>query len=81
MNAACCNRMYHIIQENSSVERTHDTYRREDIDQAHRVGAGLFVPFTIPRLRAGTEATEATLTVALRHIGDDPQRQHTLHLA
>jgi len=63
------------------VERLHDAYRLEDIDQTHRIGAALFVPFTILRLRGETEETGAILTVELRHIGDDSQTQRTLHLA
>ncbi len=31
------------------MERSHETYRLENIDQAHRVGAALFIPFAIER--------------------------------
>jgi hypothetical protein len=62
------------------VEHVHDTYRLEDIDQAHHIGAALFVPFTILRLRGDTATTEATLTVELQNLGDVSQ-QRTLHLS
>src|SRR5262249_6353705 len=45
------------------------------------IGAALFGPFTILRLRGATTATEATLTVELRNIGDDSLQQRTLHLS
>ncbi len=62
------------------MEHSHETYQLEHIDQTHRIGAALFVPFTIRRLRGDTEATEATLTVELRNIGNDSQTQRTLHV-
>jgi hypothetical protein len=61
------------------LERSHETYRLEDIDQTHPIGAALFVPFTIQRLQEETETTEAILTVELRNIGDHSQTQRTLH--
>jgi len=67
--------------QNDAVERAYNTYRLEDIDQTHRLGAALFIPFTILRLRGDSETTEATLTVALRNIGDTAETQHTLHLS
>lgn len=63
------------------MDNAHDTYRLEDINQTHRIGAVLFIPFTIRRLRGETAATEATLTVELRNIGDVSQTQRTLHLS
>ncbi len=63
------------------MESSHETYYLEDIDLTHRVGAALFIPFTILRLRGDVETTEATVTVALRHIGDTSETNHTLHLS
>jgi hypothetical protein len=63
------------------VEHIHELYRLEDIDQTHAIGAALFVPFTILRLRGATAATEATLTVELRNLGDVSSSQRTLHLS
>ena len=63
------------------VESAHETYRLEDIDRTHRVGAALFIPFTILRLQGATETTEVTLTVALRNSGDTSETHHTLHLS
>jgi hypothetical protein len=63
------------------VEHSYDTYVLEDIAQTHHIGAALFVPFTILRLRGDTEATEAELRVVLRHIGGIPEAHHTLHLS
>jgi hypothetical protein len=62
------------------VESAHDTYRLEAIDWTHQVGAALFVPCMIRRLGRETGATETTLTVELRNIGDGSQKQRTLHL-
>lgn len=63
------------------MERSHETYQLEEIDQRHRVGAALFVPFTIERLRGDSEAAETTLTVELRNIGNSSRTQQTLHLS
>ena len=63
------------------MESSHETYCLEDIDRTHRVGAALFIPFTILRLRGDVETTEATMTVALRHIGNTSETYHTLHLS
>jgi hypothetical protein len=63
------------------VDYAHETYHLEAIDQTHRVGAALFIPFTILRLRGDTEETEATLTVELRNIGDISETQRILHLS
>jgi hypothetical protein len=63
------------------VELSHETYRLEDIDQGHHIGAALFVPFTILRLRGGSDETATLLTVELRNMGNTAQRQRTLHLS
>lgn len=63
------------------MEPAHDTYRLEDIDQTHHIGAALFVPCTILRLRGDTAATEATLAVELQNLGDVSPPQRTLHLS
>lgn len=63
------------------MERVHETYRLEGIDQTHHIGAALFVPFTIQRFQGETESTETTLTVELRNIGNGSQTQRTLHLS
>lgn len=63
------------------MEHPHETYRLEDIAQTHAIGAALFVPFTIFRLLGDTAATDATLTVELRNIGDVSSQQQTLPLS
>jgi hypothetical protein len=63
------------------VANSYETYRLEDIDRTHRVGAALFIPFTILRLRGDVETTEATLTVTLRNMGGPSEIHHTLHLS
>jgi hypothetical protein len=63
------------------VEHTHETYRLENIDQIHAIGAALFVPFTIVRLCGETSAIDTTLTVELRNFGDFSPPQRTLHLS
>ena len=63
------------------MEHAPETYCLEDIDQTHAIGAALFVPFTILRLRGDAAATEATLTVELRNFGDVSSQQRTLHLS
>jgi hypothetical protein len=63
------------------LERSHNAYSLEEISQTHRVGAALFIPFTIERLRGVSETTEATLTVELRNIGQASRTQRTLHLS
>ena len=63
------------------MEHAPETYCLEDIDQTHAIGAALFVPFTIMRLRGDTAATEATLTVELRNMGDVSSQQRMLHLS
>jgi hypothetical protein len=63
------------------VESARDTYRLEAIDRTPQVGAALFIPFMIQRLCEKTGATETTLRVELRNIGNVSQRQCTLHLS
>jgi hypothetical protein len=53
----------------------------EDIEQTHRIGAALFIPFTILRLRGRSDATATLLTVELRNMGSVAQQQRTLHLS
>jgi hypothetical protein len=63
------------------MEHPHETYRLEDITRHHVIGADLFVPFALFRLRGDTAATEATLTVELRNVDDISPSQRTLHLS
>ncbi len=63
------------------MESSYETYGLENIDRTHRVGAALFILFTILRLQGDRETTEATLTVTLRNIGDTSETHHTLHLS
>lgn len=58
-----------------------DEYRLENIARDHRIGAGIFVPFTIARLRDGTDATEAILNVRLRNVGDSDETERRLRLS
>jgi hypothetical protein len=55
----------------------HDEYQLEDLARGHGIGAGLFVPFVIQRLRTG-ELTEAVLSISLRDIGSHDQRKRSL---
>ncbi len=57
-----------------------DEYRLEDIARAHRIGAGVFVPFVIARLQGENGVSEATLTVRLRNVGSAGERQRQLRL-
>lgn len=57
-----------------------DEYRLENIARDHPIGAGVFVPFVIVRLRGDTDATEATLRVRLRDIMNAGETQRTLRL-
>jgi len=63
------------------MEITLDEYRLEDIVFDHRIGAAVFVPFTIARLRDDTNATEATLMVKLLNVGDAGETQRTLRIS
>jgi hypothetical protein len=62
------------------VEIALDEYRLEDIARDHWIGAAMFVPFVIVRLRGDTDVTEATLTVRLRDVGEAGETQRTLRL-
>ena len=63
------------------MEPSHDTYLLDDIGQAHRIGAELFIPFAVERLRGSRETTEAIPTVELRNIGNMSQTHRILHLS
>ena len=63
------------------MEITLDEYRLEDIAFEHRIGATMFVPFAIARLRGSTSATEATLMVRLLNVGDAGETQRTLRIS
>jgi hypothetical protein len=58
-----------------------DQYRLEDIARDHPIGAEVFVPFAVARLRGDQEITEATLTVTLRNLGNAGEEQRTLRLS
>ncbi len=60
---------------------TRDEYRLEEIARDHRIGAAVFVPFAIVRLSGNTGATEATLTVRLRNVGEAGEARRSLHLS
>lgn len=57
-----------------------DEYRLEDIALDHRIGAGIFIPFVIARLRRESSASEVILTVTLRDIGNSGERKEKLRL-
>jgi hypothetical protein len=63
------------------VEIALDEYRLEDIAIDHRIGAAVFVPFAIVRLRGDTDATEVTLTVRLLNIGGIGETQRALRIS
>jgi hypothetical protein len=63
------------------VEAALDHYRLEDIGQHHPIGASVFVPFAIARLRAETDAPEATLTVRLLDVMVAGETQRKLRLS
>jgi hypothetical protein len=62
------------------VDAAPDHYRLEDIAQQHPIGASVFVPFAIVRLRGETDATEATLTVQCVDVPGPRMTQRTLRL-
>ena len=55
-------------------------YRLEDIAIAHRISAGLFIPFVISRLQGTGFSTEAMLSVTLRNFGGAGEQQNQLRL-
>lgn len=57
-----------------------DEYRLEDIIRDHPLDVGVFVPFAIARLRGEADATEAMLTVSIRHVGGAGETQRRLRL-
>ena len=63
------------------MEHAPEMYCLADIGQTHAIGAALFVPFTIVRLCSESPATDTTLTVELRNLGDVSPSQRTLHLS
>jgi hypothetical protein len=63
------------------VDAASDHYRLEDIAQHHSIGASVFVPFAIVRLRGETDATEATLTVRCVDVPGLAETQRTLRLS
>jgi hypothetical protein len=54
-----------------------DEYQLEDLAREHAIGASLFLPFVIERLRT-SDHTEAILSISLRDIGSHDQRERTL---
>jgi hypothetical protein len=59
----------------------HDHYLLEQIALDHPIGAAMFIPFAIARLRGDTEATEATVTVKLRDVGGIGETVRMLRLS
>jgi len=57
-----------------------DEYVFENIAEDNPIHAEIFLPFTIARLREAEAVQEAVLSVQLRDIGDDGERQRKLHL-
>jgi len=62
------------------VDSASGEYQLEHIGRDHRIGAEVFVPFAIVRLRGDTNATEATLAVRLQDVGRAGQTHRTLRL-
>ena len=62
------------------MELTSDEYRLEDIARDHAIDAAVFVPFAIVRLCGETAATEATLQVQLRDVGDTGESRRAVRL-
>lgn len=55
-------------------------YPLASIAQEHAIGAGVFVPFAIQRLRGSGTATEVTLRVHHHDVGQTGRRERTLRL-
>lgn len=55
-------------------------YALASIAQDHSIGAGVFVPFVIQRLRDGGAATEVNLRVRVRDVGQAGERETSLRL-
>jgi hypothetical protein len=62
------------------VDSARDEYQLEHIGRDHRIGAEVFVPFAIVRLRGDANTTEPTLTVRLQGIDKAGQTSRTLRL-
>jgi len=58
-----------------------DEYRLEDIARDHSIGAAMFVPLVIVRLRGHAGATEALLTARLRDVIKAGETRHLLRLS
>jgi hypothetical protein len=58
-----------------------DHYALESIARDHPIGAAVFIPFAVARLRGETEASEAALTVRLRGIGSADETICVLRLS
>jgi hypothetical protein len=63
------------------VAANSDHYRLEGIAHDHPVGAAVFLPFAVMRLRGDTDATEATLAVKLRDVGGTGETARMLRLS
>jgi hypothetical protein len=55
-----------------------DEFRLEDIITRHRIGTGLFIPFTTLRLGGGSDRTEAVWTISLRDVGIAGEQRRSL---
>jgi hypothetical protein len=64
----------------TAMDAARDDYQLEQMGRDHRIGAEVFVPFAIMRLRGDSDITEATLTVRLRDISEAGLSHRTLRL-
>lgn len=57
-----------------------DEYTLEDIAHAHKINAGVYIPFVIARLAKNNQQREALLNVTLRNLGDTHETQRVMRL-
>jgi hypothetical protein len=57
-----------------------DDYQLENLAGEHGIGADLFIPFVIRRLRLAPDQTEAVLTLTLRDIDGKGDRRRDLNI-
>jgi hypothetical protein len=57
-----------------------DEYTLEDIAHAHKINAGVYIPFVIARLTKSIQQREALLNVTLRNVADAHEAQRVMRL-
>jgi len=55
--------------------------RLEEVLRKHSIGAAIFAPFVVERLRNPEQSNGATLSIRLHNVGTSGETQRTLQLA